>query len=181
MEDVSYEGVENSFEYLQKKIQNALEVYGRFDGFLGFSQGAVCSLLVTMTHVVVSSSILLSPKSLQGSIQLPAPPKFLVVIAGFIPRDVWNRPWAYNLSPLELPSLHITGSKDPIHDPPSDDVDWCGKGSLATAKRYFKDAVVLTHSQGHAVPKLSRESPELTSNIRDFFERMRATASASYN
>lgn len=53
VQDIVYEGVHESLDYVKHKVNETLLLYGRFDGFLGFSQGAVCSLLVTMAHLTV--------------------------------------------------------------------------------------------------------------------------------
>lgn len=76
--------------------------------------------------------------------------------------DVMAESWAQQLGSLNIPSLHITGSKDAIHD-----------RSLATAARFFINPKVLIHSQTHVVPKLNRESPELTLSIKRFLHDMK--------
>lgn len=48
------EGLPETLEYIQKKVQDVFLEYGRFDGFLGYSQGASCALIMSLSYASVS-------------------------------------------------------------------------------------------------------------------------------
>lgn len=87
----SYQGVEQSLEYLNKLI----EQQGPFAGVFGWSQGVMMSLILLAEH------------QRQGR---PLPFDWMVLGAGGLPK---LEPWKSALQlPLTLPTLHIVGEQE---------------------------------------------------------------------
>lgn len=118
--NTTYEGIELSFAYIKQMD----DLYGPFDGIVGFSQGgALAGLLAAMRE------------------ELGLSLRFVVCISGFPSRADAHRSL---LQPgkIALPSLHIVGANDILVDPTR-------THALATC---FQDAVVIEHRGGHFVP-----------------------------
>ncbi|MCB9640782.1 MAG: DUF924 family protein [Myxococcales bacterium] len=115
-----YEGVELSFAYIKQMD----ELYGPFDGILGFSQGgAFTGLAAAMAE------------------QLGLSMRFVICISGFPSRAQAHQGLLQPHS-IALPSLHIVGANDILVDP---------ERTLALAE-CFQDPVIVQHSGGHFVP-----------------------------
>ena len=116
----AYQGWDNSLRVLREALERHPGA-----GVLGFSQGAAVAAAVAAL-------------SCHG--QLPAL-RFAVLVAGFIPRAAELAP-LFEGAPLDLPSLHVWGTADPIgkHGPALAD-----KFSAATRQ-------VLTWPGGHKLP-----------------------------
>ena len=116
----AYQGWDNSLRVLREALERHPGA-----GVLGFSQGAAVAAAVAAL-------------SCHG--QLPAL-RFAVLVAGFTPRAAELAP-LFEGAPLDLPSLHVWGTADPIgkHGPALAD-----KFSAATRQ-------VLTWPGGHKLP-----------------------------
>ncbi|BBM98958.1 hypothetical protein MPTK1_1g17540 [Marchantia polymorpha subsp. ruderalis] len=122
-------------------IMDFMEKNGPFDGVLGFSQG--CTLAGCLVAVQQRKWEILG----KSAADLP-PIRFYIAIAGAHLRDPGIHD-VYLGSPIDVPSLHFSGEKDPLHEPST------------FFLRYWKDPVVITHPAGHTVPRLD-ETTEKT-------------------
>ncbi|KAG8957519.1 hypothetical protein FRC03_010066 [Tulasnella sp. 419] len=101
-----YEGIETSVRSIRELMTRSEH---RFDGIMGFSQGASMAALLC----AILEKPHLYPSFLTDTNEIPHPPvSFGIFVAGFKPLDV-------NLSalfqePLTTPTLHVLGSNDLI-------------------------------------------------------------------
>ncbi|KAI8999786.1 serine hydrolase FSH [Gaertneriomyces semiglobifer] len=112
-----YSGVDESISHVQKIWESS----GPFHGILGFSQGA--AFAAYLLH-----ASLLSP-----------PPKFSILISGFIPRSDHAAVFA---TPLTMPSLHVIGRQD----------QWVLPERSEALTETFEKAEVVWHDGGHFLP-----------------------------
>ncbi|KIK58669.1 hypothetical protein GYMLUDRAFT_86262 [Collybiopsis luxurians FD-317 M1] len=131
-------GMEDSLIFLRGVLKEASEEGKQFDGFFGFSQGAVMAAVLA---ALLEDSSKYSDFLIDG--QPPHPPaSFCVCAAGFLPTFL---PASAILSPtseLKTRTLHICGLNDPIVP-------------LAIAKRLTEitpNRRIETHDGGHFVP-----------------------------
>ncbi|OAE29865.1 hypothetical protein AXG93_773s1030 [Marchantia polymorpha subsp. ruderalis] len=152
-------------------IMDFMEKNGPFDGVLGFSQGCTLAgclvavqqrpkaarnpaeaLRVAKLKGAMTSTPYLSffkKWEILGKSAADLPPiRFYIAIAGAHLRDPGIHD-VYLGSPIDVPSLHFSGEKDPLHEPST------------FFLRYWKDPVVITHPAGHTVPRLD-ETTEKT-------------------
>ncbi|KAL4378603.1 hypothetical protein GQ457_02G009040 [Hibiscus cannabinus] len=143
-----YTNVEECLAYIEDyMIKN-----GPFDGFLGFSQGAVLSAAL--------------PGMQRDGLALTRVPKikFLILISGA--KFGWSNFGHHNLtrnafsSPLEFPSLHIIGEMDFM------------KPESTVLVQAFVDPFVINHPRGHTVPRLDEKSTEV---MLGFIQRIQKT------
>ncbi|KAH0669370.1 hypothetical protein KY285_025444 [Solanum tuberosum] len=129
-----------NFEECLQYVEANMEKYGPFDGVLGFSQGAI--LTASM------------PGMQRERVALTKVPKikFVIIIAGakfgglqFGCPNLASNAFA---SPIECPSLHFIGEKDPriLNE---EELVGC-----------FMNPVVIYYPEGHKVPNLDAESIE---------------------
>ncbi|GAV67911.1 FSH1 domain-containing protein [Cephalotus follicularis] len=143
-----------NFEECLAYIEDYMIENGPFDGFLGFSQGAIlCAALPGMQlHGV-------------GLTKLPKI-KFLILVSGAkfggskfgLPKLAAN---AF-ASPIDCPSLHFIGETDFLKEE--------GIALLGS----FVEPVVIHHPRGHTVPKLDEKSME---TMLEFIERIQKVTS----
>ncbi|KAG5607270.1 hypothetical protein H5410_028762 [Solanum commersonii] len=139
-----------NFEECIQYIEANMEKYGPFDGVLGFSQGAI-----------VAASM---PGMQRDRVALTKVPKikFVMLIAGSKFGGVaWGCPkLASNAfaSPIECPSLHFIGEKDP-HILNEEELAGC-----------FMNPVVIHYPEGHKVPNLDAERTE---TVIEFINKVR--------
>ncbi|KAE8671509.1 hypothetical protein F3Y22_tig00111947pilonHSYRG00156 [Hibiscus syriacus] len=141
-----------NFEECLEYIENYMIKNGPFDGFLGFSQGAVLSAAL--------------PGMQRDGLALTRIPKikFLILISGA--KFGWSKFGHHKLSckafstPLECPSLHITGEMDFM------------KPESTALLESFVDPFVINHPKGHTVPRLDERSTEV---MLEFIERIKKT------
>ncbi|XP_065873258.1 uncharacterized protein [Euphorbia lathyris] len=140
-----------NFEECLNYLENYMIEHGPFDGFLGFSQGAVLAAAV--------------PGMQKDGVCLNKVPKlkFLILISGAkfggkmltgLPKLAAN---AFS-SPLHCPSLHFIGETDIVKEEGID---------LAEA---FVNPVLIHHLEGHTVPILDGENLE---KMVGFIERIK--------
>jgi acetyl esterase/lipase len=127
-------------------IVAVFKAHGRFDGILGFSQGAALAGLLVGLRAPPSGPTSERPLSFD----------FAIIVSGFPSNDadlarLYERRDAY-----VLPSLHLMGRSDGIV--PIDD-------SRALARR-FTDPVLVEHAGGHVVAS----DPAVMAQVRAFLE-----------
>ncbi|OMO56214.1 hypothetical protein CCACVL1_26694 [Corchorus capsularis] len=140
------------FEECVAYLEDYMIKNGPFDGFLGFSEGAI-----------LSASL---PGMQRDGLALTKVPKikFVILIAGAkfggiklgLPKLAST---AFSV-PLELPSLHIIGDLDRI------------KPQSIELMEAFVDPFVIYHPEGHTIPKLDEKSLEV---MFAFIERIQET------
>ncbi|OMO72987.1 Serine hydrolase FSH [Corchorus olitorius] len=143
-----------NFEECLAYIEDYMIYNGPFDGFLGFSQGAVLSAAL--------------PGMQRDGLALTkvSKIKFLILISGakFGGSKFGHTKLSLTLtafsSPLELPSLHIIGDLDPV------------KLESIELMEGFVDPFVIYHPEGHTIPKLDEKSLEV---MFSFIERIQET------
>ncbi|SCZ90444.1 BZ3500_MvSof-1268-A1-R1_Chr1-3g01993 [Microbotryum saponariae] len=125
--------MDETLEYLREFIITQ----GPFDGCWGFSQGAACAAILT---ALVENPSLHPIFARDGPNWPPAPFKFSILSAGFMPQD----PIMAKLfdKPLHTPTVHVLGRADTI-------VSNDRSTPLAEA---FVDARVEWHEGGHHTP-----------------------------
>ncbi|CAL5189468.1 unnamed protein product [Lathyrus oleraceus] len=133
-----------NFDECLRFIEDYMIKHGPFDGFLGFSQGAILSGAL--------------PGLQEKGVALTKVPKvkFLIIIGGakFLAPSVAEK--AYS-SPIGCPSLHFIGESDFLKQHGKDLIESC------------VEPVVIHHPKGHTVPRLDDKS----SNVMiDFIERV---------
>ncbi|KRZ28463.1 Uncharacterized protein T4B_7246 [Trichinella pseudospiralis] len=121
-------------------IDNAFQQH-KFDGILGFSQGACMASLICSL-------------SLQGKFQHRI--RFAILISGFVSKSSGHI--TLQQQELNIPSLHIVGQADEIVPK---------EVSLALAKRFVSPHVV-EHDGGHYVPSKGPTKEALKSFIQQF-------------
>ncbi|XP_057833535.2 dihydrofolate reductase [Cryptomeria japonica] len=123
-------------------IVDYMEQNGPFDGLLGFSQGAMlCAVLVCY-----------QPQGLM--LQNHPPIRFIISISGIKFRDPEMSSFLYS-PPIKCPSVHITGAKDYVKEFSKDLI------------QAFENPLVITHPQGHIVPKLDTQAIKLLQHFID--------------
>ncbi|XP_039036534.1 esterase AAEL000016-like isoform X1 [Hibiscus syriacus] len=176
-----------NFEECLEYIENYMIKNGPFDGFLGFSQvGLIClnylreenlrnsTLVLKMDLICIffgdeSQGAVLSaalPGMQRDGLALTRIPKikFLILISGA--KFGWSKFGHHKLSckafstPLECPSLHITGEMDFM------------KPESTALLESFVDPFVINHPKGHTVPRLDERSTEV---MLEFIERIKKT------
>ncbi|KIJ41081.1 hypothetical protein M422DRAFT_75668 [Sphaerobolus stellatus SS14] len=142
----TYYGLEQSIELVRETLKKT-----RFNGVLGFSQGASMAAIV--------AAILERPESYPGFVVngQPIHPKldFFIPVSGFLPLDTSMEHILSTTSPkLTTPSLHIIGDTDVIVVPERSQIllDACDQDT----------ARVERHEGGHFVPSKT--------NWRNFFK-----------
>ncbi|GMI68699.1 hypothetical protein like AT4G24380 [Hibiscus trionum] len=141
-----------NFEECLAYLEDYMIKSGPFDGFLGFSQGAVLSAAL--------------PGMQRDGLALTRVPKikFLILISGA--KFGWSKFGHHKLtcnafsSPLECPSLHIIGEMDFM------------KPESTVLVQSFVDPFVINHPKGHTVPRLDEKSTEV---MLGFIERIQKT------
>ncbi|XP_024027947.1 esterase AGAP003155 [Morus notabilis] len=138
-----------NFEECLKYIEDYMVKNGPFDGFLGFSQGAI---LIAALPGMQNEGVALTkvPKI-----------KFLIIISGdkfggakfTAPRLAAN---AFS-SPIECPSLHFIG-----------ELDFLKPGGTVLVES-FLDPVVIHHPKGHVIPRLDEKETEV---VLEFIEKI---------
>jgi hypothetical protein len=129
-----YKGWEES----EKTIRDAMEVYGPFDGIMGFSQGSLAASVALASIPELKSTV-----------------KFVVLIAGFNPLDDHFSRLLESEVPLAPRSLHVIGSSDAL-------VTRDRFESLISF--YGADPRVFEHNGGHGVPT----SAEFRNTVKTF-------------
>ncbi|XVE83086.1 hypothetical protein DITRI_Ditri16bG0058900 [Diplodiscus trichospermus] len=130
-----------NFEECLAYIEDYMIKNGPFDGFLGFSQGAVLSAAF--------------PGMQRDGVALTKVPKikFLILISGakFGGAKFGHHKLTVTAfsSPLECPSLHFIGENDFL------------KPESIVLVESFVDPVVICHPKGHTVPKPDEKNTEL--------------------
>ncbi|XP_010530093.1 PREDICTED: esterase OVCA2-like isoform X2 [Tarenaya hassleriana] len=134
-----------NFEKCLEYIEDYIIKHGPFDGFAGFSQGAI-----------LSGGL---PGLQAAGIALRKVPKikFLIIIGGGKFKSPSVAEKAYS-SLIEIPSLHFLGEKDFL------------KPYGIELIESFKDPVVVHHPKGHAVPRLADEKS--LESVLGFVEKM---------
>ncbi|XP_022740679.1 esterase C25G4.2-like [Durio zibethinus] len=141
-----------NFEECLAFIEDYMIKNGPFDGFLGFSQGAILSAAL--------------PGMQRDGVALTKVPKikFLIIISGakfggsrFGHHKLTSKAFS---SPVECPSLHIIGEMDFL------------KPESTVLLESFVDPFVINHPRGHTVPKLDEKSEEV---MLGFIERIQKT------
>ena len=113
----TYEGWDASEEMLARLWERE-----RFDGILGFSQGAAAAAMLC------------------ANVEHPRP-KFAMIVSGFVPRD--EKAAERLLAGVkDVPSLHVFGQTDQLVVPER-------SRALTTL---FADATVVAHDGGHMIP-----------------------------
>ncbi|MBA0881555.1 hypothetical protein Goshw_026281 [Gossypium schwendimanii] len=144
-----------NFEECLAFIEDNMMKSGPFDGFLGFSQGALLSAAL--------------PGMQRDGLALTRVPriKFLIIISGakfggpkFAHHKLTSN--AYS-SPLECPSLHIIGETDFM------------KQESISLLEYFVDPFVINHPKGHTIPELDEKSTEVMLGFIERFQKTMAT------
>lgn len=127
----SYEGLEHTLDTLVAQIH----ARGPFDVVLGFSQGAALTTLLTAHFQRMYHEV---------------PWALCVLVSGFDPRAVETTELmreAYPLGTVDMPSIHVIGSADPM-----------AKHSKSLVERYTDaptrgvQRLTLEHSEGHKFP-----------------------------
>ncbi|MBA0620371.1 hypothetical protein Godav_006095 [Gossypium davidsonii] len=145
-----------NFEECLAFIEDNMMKSGPFDGFLGFSQGALLSAAL--------------PGMQRDGLALTRVPsiKFLIIISGakfggpkFAHHKLTSN--AYS-SPLECPSLHIIGETDFM------------KQESISLPEYFVDPFVINHPKGHTIPELDEKSTEVMLGFIERIQKTMATA-----
>ncbi|TYI50226.1 hypothetical protein E1A91_D12G086900v1 [Gossypium mustelinum] len=145
-----------NFEECLAFIEDNMMKSGPFDGFLGFSQGALLSAAL--------------PGMQRDGLALTRVPriKFLIIISGakfggpkFAHHKLTSN--AYS-SPLECPSLHIIGETDFM------------KQESISLLEYFVDPFVINHPKGHTIPELDEKSTEVMLGFIERIQKTMATA-----
>ncbi|XWS44997.1 hypothetical protein CRYUN_Cryun15aG0097900 [Craigia yunnanensis] len=141
-----------NFEECLAYIEDYMMKNGPFDGFLGFSQGAILSAAL--------------PGMQRDGVALTKVPriKCLIIISG---AKFGGSKFGHHMltstafsSPLECPSLHIIGEMDFM------------KLESTVLLESFVDPFVINHPRGHTVPKLDEKSTEV---MLGFIERIQKT------
>ncbi|XVF15269.1 hypothetical protein REPUB_Repub09cG0136500 [Reevesia pubescens] len=144
-----------NFEECLAYIEDYMTKNGPFDGFLGFSQGAVLSAAL--------------PGMQRDGVALTKVPKikFMIIISagGFEGAKFGNRKLTETAfsSPLACPSLHFIGETDFM------------KPESIVLLEYFVDPTVINHPEGHTVPKLDEKSTEVMLGFIEMIQKMMPT------
>lgn len=144
-----------NFEECVEYIEDFMIKNGPFDGFLGFSQGAVLSAAL--------------PGMQRDGVALTKVPKikFLIIIseAKFGGSKFGNPKLTATAfsSPLECPSLHFIGEIDFL------------KLESTILLESFVDPMAINHPRGHTVPKLDEKSTEVMFGFIERIQKMMAT------
>ncbi|OMO72985.1 Serine hydrolase FSH [Corchorus olitorius] len=144
-----------NFEECLAYLEDYMINNGPFDGFLGFSQGAMLSAALpgmqrdglALTKVPKIKFLILISGGKFGGIKIGLPELTLTAFS----------------VPLELPSLHIIG-----------DLDRFRLESIELMEA-FVDPFVIYHPEGHTIPKLDEKSLEV---VFAFIERIQETIRA---
>ncbi|KAI6692140.1 hypothetical protein NL676_019850 [Syzygium grande] len=143
------------FEECISFIEDFMVKNGPFDGFLGFSQGAILAAalagmqaegLVLTKVPKIKFLILMSGAKLGGS-RFSAPP---------LAANAFS-------APLKCPSLHVFGEHDFL------------KPESIALLDSFVDPMVIHHPKGHTIPRLDDQSLEIFNN---FIEKIRNLATS---
>ncbi|KAL8279589.1 hypothetical protein RQP46_007902 [Phenoliferia psychrophenolica] len=115
-----------------------LETHGPFDAILGFSQGAAAAALL----MALINQPSLHPEFARagGENWPPKQFQFAIMASGFLPMD--GRVASWFDTPLDVPSLHVLGSRDIVVSSPT---------SLALAHSFVKPRIE-SHAGGHFIP-----------------------------
>uniref|UniRef100_A0A2N9IEM5 Serine hydrolase domain-containing protein n=1 Tax=Fagus sylvatica TaxID=28930 RepID=A0A2N9IEM5_FAGSY len=139
-EFTEYTNFDDSLAY----IEDYMIKHGPFDGFLGFSQGAILSAGLPGLQA-------------QGVALAKVPKiKFLIIIGGAKLKAESVAEKAYS-SPIQCASLHFLGEKDFLKE--------YGKELLESCV----DPVVIHHPKGHTIPRLDEKGLQI---MESFLERI---------
>ncbi|KAJ7529132.1 hypothetical protein O6H91_15G035200 [Diphasiastrum complanatum] len=135
-----YVGVQEAVEYISKYMKQN----GPFDGFLGFSQGAILSAYL----------VSLQEKGL--ALQDVEPLRLIVIISGAkFPSSKMEL--AYRET-IRCPSIHFIGEKDYLKTPGEELV------------KLFQSPFIIRHSYGHTIPRLDADT---TLKVVDYLKQER--------
>eukprot|EP00249_Psilotum_nudum_P016902 c26046_g1_i1 orf=478-1251(+) len=128
VEFTEYYGMEECVEY----ISNYMDKHGPFDGFLGFSQGAI--LAAALTGLQQKRLALLHHPPL----------RFVIIISGALFRNEEMMKDCYS-EQIKCPSIHFIGTNDWLKD--------YNKQVL----KMFDNPLVIQHGGKHVVPRLGED------------------------
>eukprot|EP01070_Trichotokara_eunicae_P005992 Trichotokara_eunicae@DN4783_c1_g1_i1.p1 len=141
---LAYTGVDKSMQYIAELMKGK-----RYDGVLGFSQGAaMASILLDKSHRLNKKENL-GIKTENNDLIIPYPFKFGILISGFPPvgRGLSSK--------IDIPTFNTYGRKEI-------------NGILAAYLcRYFKDPFVEVHQGGHIIPT---PNPQFKEKFESFLE-----------
>ena len=150
-----YDELDASIDYLSEYIQQ----YGPFDGIIGFSQGAVMTMVLTAlceagTLPGRAEALLQQPVPIRQAAP-QAPFKFTISISGY---KASERLYSGCFEPrINTPSLHILAELDTMVEN-SDSIDLVN---------VCVDAKVITHVAGHVVPTSSTVLRQMADFVQD--------------
>eukprot|EP00754_Rhynchopus_humris_P034594 Rhum_TRINITY_DN15928_c0_g1::Rhum_TRINITY_DN15928_c0_g1_i1::g.162490::m.162490 len=151
-ENEQYIGIDETVERVTAMLADAPQKY---DGVLGFSQGAVLAALLARLATLPEGHPRYDAR-LVGAF------RFAVLFAGFVPRDdVAGKLFREELPPVALPSLHVWGSADPLS---------AASSGLST-KFCQKQVLLHLHTAGHVVPRLGKGDGEQYERVCGFFKQ----------
>ena len=151
-ENERYVGIEETIEHVTALLAAAPQKY---DGIMGFSQGAVLAALLARIATLPEGHPRYDAR-LVGAF------RFAVVCAGFVPRDdVAGKLFGEDLMAVPLPSLHIWGSADAV----------AAESSNLAAKFCQKRVLLHLHTGGHVVPRLGKRDGEQFERVCAFFKQ----------
>ncbi|KAI5669790.1 hypothetical protein M9H77_19643 [Catharanthus roseus] len=125
---------------------------GPFDGILGFSQGGLLSAAlpgmqkkgVALTKVPKIKFVIIISGAKFGGIKFPSPE---------LAKDAFS-------SPIDIPSLHIIGEKEP------------DKESHFELLESYVNPTLLYHHEGHIVPHLDESGVKIVLGFLDRIQRL---------
>ncbi|KAJ7965773.1 Serine hydrolase FSH [Quillaja saponaria] len=143
-----------NFDECLAYIEDFMVKHGPFDGFLGFSQGAMLSAAL--------------PGLQEKGVALTKVPKikYLIIIGGAKLKSPSVAEKAY-FAPIHCPSLHFLGEADFLKQYGQELLESCF------------DPVVIHHPKGHTIPRLDEKSLQMMTSFIERIQMMISTKEQS--